>query len=90
MMASSFEWIVPLSVGLCFTLFGGLKLYGFCMGYEGGRHKSTWERLRAGKCPEDDCKLPKRLRSPFYFLLWLLFLGLGLYSLREFFLIVSG
>jgi len=88
-MASSFEWIVPLFLGLCFMFLGGLRLYGFCMGYEGGPQKSLWERLCAGTCPEEHCKLPQRLRIPFYLLLCSLFLGLGLYCLMGFWVVVS-
>jgi len=90
MTASSSGWLVPLLLGVSFTFLGGLKLYGLCRGYEGGPHKSRWERLRAGACLEEHCRLPKQLRVPFYLLLWLLFLGLGLYCLFRWYTIVSG
>ncbi len=86
MMLSSFEWLVPLFTGLLFSFLGVLKLYGLCKGYEGGPRKTIWEKLRAGSCAEEHCRLPKRLRLPLFLLLSLLFLGFGLYCLSEFFI----
>jgi len=83
-----FERLIPLFLGLLFTLVGGLKVYGLCMGYEGGPGKSLWEKIRAGSCPEGHCRLPNRWRMPFYVLLSLTFLGFGLYCLGAFFIAV--
>ena len=88
MISSQSEQIISLSMGLLFTLLGGLKAYGLCKGYEGGPGKGFWEKLRAGSCPEGHCRLPNRLRKPFYVMLSLFFLGFGLYCLGVFFTIV--
>jgi len=82
-MASNSEWLLLLCGGLCFTFVGGLKLYGMYKGYEGGPRKRFWERLRAGSCAEEHCRLPARWRIPFYLLANLLFFGVGLYFLWE-------
>ena len=37
------EWMVPAFVGLTFTIFGSLKLYGVVRGIEGGRDKPTFQ-----------------------------------------------
>ena len=37
------EWFVPSIVGLTFTIFGSLKLYGVVRGIEGGRDKPTFQ-----------------------------------------------
>ena len=80
-MDSFGEWAVPLFLGVFCTLFGALKLYGFFKGYEGGPGRSAWERLRAGACAEEHCRLPSRVRKPFYLVLWSCFLVLGLCGL---------
>ena len=83
-MSSLPESAIALFVGLLFTSVGCLKLYGFWKGYEGGPGKSFWQKLRAGTCPEGHCRLPRRIRKPFYLSFSLLFLAFGLYSLIRF------
>ena len=38
-MTSMIDWLIPALLGLTFTLFGSLKLYGLCKGIVGGRDK---------------------------------------------------
>jgi protein-S-isoprenylcysteine O-methyltransferase Ste14 len=80
---------IALVIGLLFTFLGGLKLYGFCRGYEGGPGLPFWVRLRAGSCAEGHCKLPALVRKPFYLSLWLLWLAVGLFSLTWFFITIG-
>jgi hypothetical protein len=44
-MSTLLEWFPPALVGVTFTLFGALKLYGALRGVEGGRDKSTFQYL---------------------------------------------
>jgi hypothetical protein len=44
-MSTLWEWFPPALVGVIFTLFGSLKLYGALRGVEGGRHKPTFQYL---------------------------------------------
>jgi hypothetical protein len=39
------SWFPPALVGVCFTVFGSLKLYGIARGIEGGRDKPTVQQL---------------------------------------------
>jgi hypothetical protein len=89
-MATNSGWLLLLCGGLCFTFVGGLKLYGIYKGYESGPRKPFWERLRAGSCAEEHCRLPARWRIPFYLLANLLFLGVGLYFLWEAFTTITS
>jgi hypothetical protein len=79
-MDSFGEWAAPLFLGVFCTLFGALKLYGFFKGYEGGPGRSAWERLRHARrgVHKEHCRLPSRVRKPFYLVLWSCFLVLGL------------
>lgn len=89
-ISSTLEWGIPLFIGLFFTGFGGLKTYGFYMGYEGGPGRSQWERLRAGSRAEEHCNVPPLMRKPFFLCLNLFFLATGLYCLLEFYFAVSA
>ena len=44
-MSTLSQWFPPALVGVTFTLFGSLKLYGALRGVEGGRDKSTFQYL---------------------------------------------
>ena len=44
-MSFSADWLVPTVVGLTFTLFGALKLYGFSKGIVGGQDKPLAAKL---------------------------------------------
>ncbi len=83
-MDAIWESAALLFQGVLFTFLGGLKLYGLFRGYEGGPGKSLWERLRAGTCPEGHCRLPSRIRKPFYLMFALFFLVTGLFCLAAF------
>jgi hypothetical protein len=37
------SWLPPAVVGVTFTIFGSLKLYGVVRGIEGGRDKPTFQ-----------------------------------------------
>jgi hypothetical protein len=39
------DWLIPICVGLPFTLLGCLKLYGWRHGIEGGRDKPLGQQL---------------------------------------------
>jgi len=77
------EWVPPLLMALVFLPFGALKLYGFLRGYEGGPGLPIWQRLRAGACAEEHCKLPPRVRRPLFLTLWLCFLAIGIAGLVQ-------
>jgi hypothetical protein len=38
------DWLPPLLVGVCFTVFGCVKLYGLRRGMVGGRDKPLVEK----------------------------------------------
>ncbi len=75
------SWGPYLILGMFFTPFGALKLYGFCRGYEGGPGKGPWERLRAGSCAEEHSAIAPRWRLPFFLALDVYFLAMGLFCL---------
>jgi len=64
------EWMVPFIVGLTFTIFGSLKLYGVVWGIEGGRDKPAFQYV-CGTRPSWKSR-GARLALP------LLFLAIGL------------
>lgn len=39
------DWFVPAVLGVSFTLFGSLKLYGVCRGIVGGHDKPLAQQL---------------------------------------------
>ena len=49
-MKSFTEWSAPAIVGIAFTLFGALKLYGMRRGIVGGGSKPLAQRI-CGSCP---------------------------------------
>jgi hypothetical protein len=44
-MSTFASWFPPTLVGVIFTIFGSLKLYGVVRGVEGGRDKPTLQKL---------------------------------------------
>jgi hypothetical protein len=44
-MFSFVDWLVPLVLGLHFTLFGSLKLFGMYKGIVGGKDKPFAQQL---------------------------------------------
>jgi hypothetical protein len=44
-MTDAINWLVPLLVGVPFTLLGCLKLYGAVQGVEGGHDKPLAQQL---------------------------------------------
>jgi len=67
------DWFPALFVGIFFTAFGLLKLYGLSRGIEGGAGKPFRQKL-LGTCPGWQSRT-LRLGFP------LLLLGIGLFSL---------
>jgi hypothetical protein len=39
------DWLIPAVLGLWFTTFGALKLYGVCAGIVGGHDKPLAQQL---------------------------------------------
>ena len=44
-MSTFASWFPPALVGVIFTAFGSLKLYGVVRGVVGGRDKPTFQKL---------------------------------------------
>ena len=83
-------WLPPLLIGLSFATLGGIKLYGLFRGYEGGPGRSSWERLRAGSCAGEHCRVGSRWRMPLYLANVIVMLGVGIYGLWRFAIVVAG